>query len=45
MALRKQAVKDASDSCSEGQQIEENTQEDEALNHRDDNVKKCERVS
>ncbi|XP_041808912.1 BRCA1-A complex subunit RAP80 isoform X2 [Chelmon rostratus] len=38
MALRKQAVKDASDSCSEGQQIEENTQEDEALNHRDDNA-------
>ncbi|XP_039632725.1 BRCA1-A complex subunit RAP80 [Perca fluviatilis] len=37
MALRKQILKDASDVPSGSQQIGENTQEDEALDDRDDN--------
>ena len=40
MALRKQVLKDAGDVPSRSHQIDDDTEEDEAL--EDDNVKKCE---
>lgn len=40
MALRKQIMKDAGDVPSGSHQIDDDTEEDEAL--EDDNVKKCE---
>lgn len=38
MALRKQLIKDASDMPCESRQIDRNTQEDEAVDDRDDKV-------